>query len=87
MSKSEDCLGCLSFNSNDVGIQTQFCSYEHMKFLIKNCPCRTCVVKPMCNDLCVEYKNQVNKDEILYKLLIRRQISEQEATYNDEKHG
>lgn len=51
-----DCTGCQDYD--DPEVDTYCCSF------LKNnkaneCPCRLCIVKPMCDELCLFYHSTV----------------------------
>jgi len=59
LGSTKDCTGCLSKVHIDIGkIERDECSHTDPSTLdIPNCPCKTCIVKAMCNTLCVDLVN------------------------------
>ena len=60
--KPDECIGCWSYDKdhNDVklclAIKT---SDEKMElWSIPKCPCVECLVKPMCNDVCIDFRKE-----------------------------
>ncbi len=53
--KANECEGCIIYLP-----EFEACAAVNkpVKY-IKWCPCRTCLIKPMCNRVCEEYTNNV----------------------------
>jgi hypothetical protein len=60
-----NCVGCkintVQLNDEDE-LLYESCSLEPMNRDDVECPCCTCIVKPMCTDSCITYRNFRNRD-------------------------
>ena len=62
----EECLGCSILHKFSDGNFYCRATMNGVEFF-SNCPCRECLLKMMCNEVCIEFKNSVRKKEI-YKI-------------------
>lgn len=51
MKKYKECLGCYSYS------ESQKHNCLHIEEMYKVCPCKKCLIKPVCNSVCPDYIN------------------------------